>query len=44
MHTIESNVFRFQNKPLLTFKDPKRFEYLRLEISSTWFEEEKKNK
>ena len=30
MHTMESNVFGFQNKPLLTFKNPKSFVYLKL--------------
>ena len=30
MHTMESNVFGFQKEPLLTLKDPRSFEYLKL--------------
>ena len=37
-------MFGFQKEPLLTLKNLKRFRYLRLEISSTGFEEEGKKK
>ena len=40
MHIMVSNIFGFQKEPLLTFKDPKRFGYLRLEILSAGLEEE----